>query len=560
MAYCCTRQHINDPHSIWCEQCESLVAGALIDDFKVVSYIGSGSFSKVYLAEQQSLNMRKVVIKLLHQPWDQVQLEFFQREAALLASLAHPYILPIYAFGVISQRNKSPYGLSYSQTPGSLPYLVLPYVAQGSIAEIFEREGKQPWSLARVVSLTRHAAEALDYAHGRGVLHRDVKPANLLQMGSHVLLADFSVASMIDANVSHVSAPWAGSPAYMAPEVWGQAPGRYSDQYALAVTCFYLLTAEYPWQSRSENNMRTWIHLHRTIAPRSLHELRPDLPQAVSLVLQRALAKDPHQRFPTLQTFAAALDAASQTAIPALRPSGGLGTLQPQGAINLAPTSVQGTPWSQSARDLKGPPQAPLLALTSPQSAEVVQHPAITAKSALPISSSLPVESHINEKVWEAMLFNLLLCMVLAAVTAWQFGEVRVVGNVLLALWPSLPVGLWVARMFRSMRSDTICWSLCRGALFGVADIVLSALVCYAWTALALTMPHWGHDWLQAGDGLRIFIEQVKALLPEFLKLFVLGAWIAVTGGVLIGIFSFQGWRGQSHRFRSQQGSPLPGK
>ncbi len=508
MPFCCIRQHINGSHSMWCEQCDSLVAGTMIDDFKVVSYIGSGSFSAVYLAEQQSLNMRSVVIKLLQQPWDQMQLEFFQREAALLASLAHPYILPIYAFGVISERDRTPYGTPRFQAPTSCPYLVLPYAAQGSVAEMFEHEGNQPWALARVISLTEHVAEALDYAHARGVLHRDVKPANLLHMGSHVLLADFSVASMIDANISHVQAPWAGSPAYMAPEVWGHAPGRYSDQYALAVSCFYLLTGEYPWRPTGENTVRAWLHLHRNVAPCSLHELRPDLPRAVSLVLQRALAKDPHQRFPTSQAFASALFSASQAEIP-----------------------------------------------------HAVQYQPTISKSAVSIPSYVPVETHTNGKEWrEAILFNLLLCMVLAAEAAWQFGEVRAAGNVFLALWPALPVGLWVARIFRSMRSDTVSWSLCRGALFGVTDVVLSALACYTWTALVLTIPHWGNDWLQAGDGLRIFVEQFKALLPEFLKLFVLASWIAVTGGALIGVFSSQSQRGQPQRFRPPQGSPLPGK
>lgn len=497
MAYCCIRQHSNTSQSMWCEQCDSLVAGAVIDDFKVVSYIGSGSFSAVYLAEQQSLNMRKVVIKILQQPWDQLQLEFFQREAALLATLAHPYILPIYGFGVVEQQNKT----AFFQTPTSFPYLVLPYAAQGSIAEMFEREGKRPWPLARVVSLTEHVAEALDYAHARGVLHRDIKPANLLQMGSHVLLADFSVASIIDANTSHLNAPWAGSPAYMAPEVWGLVPGRYSDQYSLAVTCFYLLTGEYPWRPNRENNVRGWLHLHRDVAPRPLHALRADLPPSVSLVLQRALAKDPHRRFPTLQAFSAALLAASQEAIP-----------------------------------------------------EVMQQPAVNIEEASTLSSSLPLHPRTNGKEWrEAIVFNLLLCIALAAEAAWQFGELRAVGNIFLALWPALPVGLWVARMFRSMRSDTVSWSLCRGVLFGVTDVVLSALVCYTWTALALTIPHWGNDWLQAGDGLRILMAQFTALLPEFLKLFVLGSWIAVTGGALTGVFSAQSQRGQPQRFGRPQ-------
>jgi len=141
--------------------------------------------------------------------------------------------------------------------------------------------------------------------------------------------------------------------------------------------------------------------------------------------------------------------------------------------------------------------------------------------------------------------------MLLAAEAAWQSGAVSAAGNVFLALWPALLVGLGVARIFRPLRSNTLSWRICRGALFGLTDVVLSALVCYMWTALALTIPHWGNDWLQAGDGMRIFIDQFKLLLPEFLKLFVLGSWVAVTGGVLIGLFSAQSQRGRP------QGSPL---
>ena len=150
MTYCCIGQHINALDAMWCEQCESLVAGTIIDDFKVVSYIGAGSFSAVYLAEQQSLNMRKVVIKILQQPWDQARVDHFQREAALLASLSHPYIQPIYAFGIIYGQQRSARGTRGFQARTMFPYLVLPYAEQGSIAETFMRQGRQPWSLDRV--------------------------------------------------------------------------------------------------------------------------------------------------------------------------------------------------------------------------------------------------------------------------------------------------------------------------------------------------------------------------------------------------------------------------
>src|SRR5947209_16555204 len=113
--------------------------------------------------------------------------------------------------------------------------------------------------------------------------------------GAHIMLADFGVASLIDVDKSHMDAPWAGSPACMAPEVWRVCPGRYSDQYALAVTCFRLLSGKYPWHN-PEARIKQWAHLHSFVPPRSLHDYCPELPRSVDLVLQRALAKDPHER------------------------------------------------------------------------------------------------------------------------------------------------------------------------------------------------------------------------------------------------------------------------
>ena len=585
MAFCCIRQHINAANTMWCEQCESLVAGCKINDFKVISYIGNGSLSAVYLAEQQSLNGRKVVIKILQQPWDQVHADYFQQEAALLASLSHPYILPIHAFGIIYERYRSPKINTRVQTPTLFPYLVLPYAEQGSIAGAFVREGKRPWSIDRVVSIMRDIAEALDYAHSRGVLHRDVKPANLLQMGSHVLLADLSVASMIDADRSHLNASWAGSPAYMAPEVWALAPGRYSDQYALAITCFYLLAGEYPWQRIGETHVRDWLHLHQNVMPGPLYQFRPDLPPAVSFVLERALKKDPHERYATVQAFAADLFTASREDTQRFDKhsvANNRGAAYPQYSV---PVKVQthGNEWREaipagivitdtarvspifepntvpmgliqnmasvrdvkSARRLTGEEDPATLLPAFVHEANVGAEPA-PARSSSPVNPSNTVKSvagvhnhHYSANKWvrSTLLLNLLIYMFLGAEAAWESGEVRAAGNVLLALCPGLLVGLGVVHMYRPKGANTVLWSVCRGILFGVTDVVLSALVCYIWTGLALTIPHWGYDWLQAGDGLRIFIDQVKLLLPVSLKYFVLGLWIAVTGGTLIGFF-----------------------
>ena len=225
MPLCCLQQHRNPLGKVWCSECTSLIAGASIGDYVIASHLGQGNTSAaVYLAHQPKLNNRKVVIKVLHSVASQESVNDFRKEAAVLASLSHPYILPIYDYDIIEELRVDALG-NYSYSP----YLVLKYAEQGSLDEIFKREGNRPWSLQRVLPIIKEAAEALDYAHSQGILHRDVKPANILMFGAHIMLADFGVASLIDVDMSHLDAPWAGSPAYMAPEVWRYKPGRYSD-------------------------------------------------------------------------------------------------------------------------------------------------------------------------------------------------------------------------------------------------------------------------------------------------------------------------------------------
>src|SRR5579863_2497563 len=260
MAYCCINGHntmsgnLNNP---WCAECESLVSGTMIDDYRVVSFVGKGSYGVVYRAQQQSLNNRNVVIKVLHSTWAQSYIAQFRHEVSLLASVSHPYILPVYGYGMINARGK--------MASAYVPYLVLPYAEYGSLADLLAKEGPLP--LRRVVTFVEEVADALSFSHERGVLHRDVKPANILLMGSHVTLADFGVASLISTETSHLMADWAGSPAFMAPEVWSFCPGRYSDQYALAVTCFQLLTGKFPWQVNGQISSRNWAYIHRSTAP-----------------------------------------------------------------------------------------------------------------------------------------------------------------------------------------------------------------------------------------------------------------------------------------------------
>src|SRR6266496_2542205 len=420
MLFCCINQHLNKPGNIRCAECSSLLAGAIIDDYRVVSYIGKGSTSDVYLAEQNSLLGRKVVIKILHRSCSEEHVDNFRSEAKLLASLSHPYILPIFSYGVIHERTT--FSANY------VPYLVVQFAEQGSLAESFEQQGNRPWTLERVITLAREVAEALDYAHSRNVLHRDVKPANLLQIGSHVLLSDFSVASLIDADASHLSTGLAGSPAYMAPEVWNLHPGRYSDQYALAVTSFFLLAGDYPLRKNGENNARSWQNLHCFATPSSLSAFRPDVPEAVNVVLQRALAKKPHERYPTVQAFASDLLVASQEITQQLNkaPRPDLGDVA---LFRPVPRNVQtdGKEWREIQEVGVSLANAPATdAIAAPAIPPINQAWENVGKQAVQMQDQdIHTDEHnfprySNKWVWYSLLLNLFICLVLAGLRSLQ--------------------------------------------------------------------------------------------------------------------------------------------
>lgn len=535
MAYCCINQHHNEPGNIRCIECDSLVAGEQIDDYRVVSYIGSGSYSDVYLVTQHSLNQRKVVLKVLHRPCSQRYVDNFRREAALLASLSHPYILPIFSYGVIYERK--------SALATYLPYLVVPLAEQGSLAESFEREGKRPWSLERVVSLTGEVAEALDYAHSHNVLHRDVKPANLLQMGSHVLLSDFGVASLIDADSSHLSTGWAGSPAYMAPEVWNLHPGRYSDQYALAVTCFFLLTGEYPLRKSGKNNARSWQHLHCFVEPSSLAEFRTDIPVAVNVVLQKALAKDPHERYSTVQAFASDLLAALQDVTQQLVkkvPGPGLAEVaQLRPALRNLQTDRKEL--REDPRNMAPPVNAPAADFIAvPASPPVIQPRRQVEMVKVQLqdvhTESFDVPRYSNKWVWYSLLLNALICLVLSGEYSWQAGSTSFGADLLLVLCPALLVGPLLACLFRRIPLNMFIWSLFWGVCFGLLNAVLSALACLFVKALLFTTPLWGN----ASGSLNAFFKESLALVfvPGNVLLILLALWMSIIGGAIIGIFS----------------------
>jgi serine/threonine protein kinase len=528
MVYCCINGHNNMSGNLnnpWCVGCESLVSGAMIEDYRVVSFLGKGSYGAVYRAQQQSLNNRSIVIKVLQSTWAQSYIAEFRQEAALLASVSHPYILPVYGYGMINARGRT--------SSAYVPYLVLPYAESGSLADLYAKNGPLP--LRKVVTFVEEVADALAFAHERGVLHRDVKPANILLMGSHVMLADFGVASLISTETSHLKADWAGSPAFMAPEVWNFCPGRYSDQYALAVTCFQLLTGKLPWHDYGQNGSHGWAHIHRSVAPRFLHEYRVDIPEAIDIVVQKALAKDPHDRYSSVKEFAADLREAIQNdtqevAIPV-----------PVLVHAAMPVRVTGNVGNMDNRNYGSYGQKhPAIRMAEVRLQHTAQFVPVAEVHTEPVAfkgkrQTRTYAASDNEWIWGGFALNILICLLLALQVWISTRELTPVANLLLTLWPALLIGPIVASFFRALPLYSVVWGISWGLLFGVLDTLFSALFCWVWTAIALTIPHWNHDWQYPGDGWHIFWNQVLWLQPAALPLLIVGVWLAVIGGMCIG-------------------------
>jgi len=266
--------------------------GERLGNYRLVRKIGQGGFAEVYLGQHIYLDTF-AAIKVLHARLESDDVEYFLTEARTVARLLHPNIVRVLEFNV----------------EDTTPFLVVDYAPNGTLRKRHTRG--VPIPPATIVSYTRQVAAALEYAHEQKVIHRDVKPENMLVgRRNEILLSDFGIAV-----VSHSSRyssgtegiqDMAGTVSYMAPEQIQSQACPNSDQYSLGVVVYEWLCGTRPFQgSFAEIAVK-----HTLTPPPSLREKVPNLPPTVEEVVFRALAKDPQQRFENVQFFALALEKA----------------------------------------------------------------------------------------------------------------------------------------------------------------------------------------------------------------------------------------------------------
>ncbi len=326
-----------------CHVCKYLLQGALLGDCRVTRLIGSGAFGDVYEAEQLPPLNRRVAIKVmsLDRVADGKSPELFAREVAAIAALDHPNILPVLRVGLLED-GRSYLVMKYAAhgslqnycqlTPQNLSILptITPVNEPGSpdgsvdafsTKELVEHEQEEnahfhafepekPGSSEssvltpqQILPYVEGVAAALQHAHDHGIIHLDVKPANLLLDGEdRVMLADFGVSTLLDGYTHASLHAYVGTPIYTAPEQWMEQPRAASDQYALAVTCYQLLTGRAPFMG----TLYSIMHGHLKTTPPPLREFNPCIPTKVEAVILRALHKEPAERYQDMLAFAQA--------------------------------------------------------------------------------------------------------------------------------------------------------------------------------------------------------------------------------------------------------------
>jgi serine/threonine protein kinase len=263
---------------------------AVVERYELQELLGRGGMGAVFLATDRKLE-RPVAIKVLppELSHDANVVERFEREARTAAKLDHPNIIPIYSV----------------ESHGEFHYFVMKFVTGKSLESVVD-VGTPPVDLTR--RILWESACALGHAHQRGIVHRDVKPANIMiDEGGRTILTDFGISKAVEAATNQLTATGqvVGTPHYMSPEQskGGQVDGR-SDQYSLAVVGFRMLTGRLPFQ---EDSIQAVLYKKLFEEPPWVKDYREDVPDYLAEALHTALAREPEHRFPTMEAFATAV-------------------------------------------------------------------------------------------------------------------------------------------------------------------------------------------------------------------------------------------------------------
>src|SRR6266487_317278 len=322
--------------------------GQQLGNYRIVRPIGQGGFADVYLGEHIYLQTQ-VAIKLLQMRLLKEDTEEFLKEARTIAHLVHPHIVRVLDFGI----------------EGGTPFLVMDYAPNGTLRQRHPKSTALP--LITIISYVKQIADALQYAHDAKLIHRDVKPENMLLGRSHeVLLSDFGIALVAQSSRYQSTQEVIGTVAYMAPEQIQGKPRPASDQYSLGIIVYEWLSGDRPFHG----SFTELCTQHMFAPPPLLRDKLPLLPPVVEQVVMTALEKDPYKRFASMRAFAIALEQACQRASspPIALPPELLSPHGPSLSTNTVATSPSNQPSSPSNAVTSFPP--PTKALSATTSAE----------------------------------------------------------------------------------------------------------------------------------------------------------------------------------------------
>ncbi len=266
--------------------------GQQLGNYHLIRQIGHGGFAQVYLGEHIYLKTQ-AAIKILQVELEDDERNEFLNEARTIAHLVHPHIVRILDFGV----------------DDNTAFLVMDYAPGGTLREFYPKGTRLPLEI--IVSYIKQVAEALQYAHNQNIIHRDIKPGNiLLGQNNNVLLSDFGIALIAQtSNAQSTEETVIGTIAYMAPEQIQGRPRPASDQYALGIVVYEWLCGERPFRG----SFPELVTQQMSASPLSLCERIPTISSDVEEIVMTALAKDPKERFASVQAFAHALEQAYES-------------------------------------------------------------------------------------------------------------------------------------------------------------------------------------------------------------------------------------------------------